>query len=309
MTMSLATAVILSAAASDEDLAGDASNCALELSFEPFAGVILVPASVADSPPLNFIVDSGATMTAITDPLLAQALGLELREAGLAHGVGAGATQVLITESAAIRSQGFEIMNVQLAAHDIVARLADIFGRYIDGFLGSELFDRYVVEIDPQRRVVVLHDPQTFEYRGRGEILPIEIVDQRPIISAVVTIEEGAKPVEVQLMIDSGSARYLTIVTGSKRRLKAPDTLSRSGSVGVSGTIEVDLASVESLEIGSLRENAVETTFIESYRLPAARNIPDLNGVIGNGILSRYRSIFDYRNSRLILEPLDSSPN
>ncbi len=294
---------------SEEDPHEDAARCVIELNFEPFAGVILVPATVAGSATLNFIVDSGATMSAITDPLLATALELEVRESGLARGLGSGATQVLITEEVAISSQGVPVLDVSLATHDIGARLFDVFGRHIDGFLGSELFDRFVVEIDPLRRVVVLHEPGEFSYRGDGVVLPIEIVDQRPIINAIVTIEEGKKPVDVRLMIDSGSARYLTLVTGSKRRLKPSGNLSRSGSFGVSGAIEVNVASIHRLEMGLVQVNSVETSFIEPFRVPAVRNIPDLNGIVGNGLLSRFRSFFDYRNRRLILEPLESKLN
>jgi hypothetical protein len=280
-------------------------ECLLEMPFQAFAGVILVHVTVDDSPALSFIVDSGATMSAITDPLLAESLGLEIGESGLARGIGAGATQVFITTETTIRSHGFPVLATSLVAHDIGARLERIFGRAIDGFLGSELFDRYVVEIDPVRRVVALHDPGSFSYRGDGEVLPLEVVDQRPVIPATVTIEADKKPVEVRLMVDSGSARFLTLVTGSKRRLKAPPKRSSSGSVGVSGTIEVDVAPVAELQIGSFLVRNVETTFLEPFRAPAVRNIPDLNGVLGNGLLSRFRSFFDYGNSRLILEPLD----
>ena len=71
-------------------------------------------------------------------------------------------------------------------------------------------------------------EEDTFTYEGGGVALPIEIVDRRPVIDAVVTVEGGKKPTDVRLMIDSGSARFLTLVIGSKRRLKVPaDTSSR----------------------------------------------------------------------------------
>ena len=40
------------------------------------------------------------------------------------------------------------------------------------------------------------------------------------------------------------------------------------------------------------------------YRIPAARNIDDLNGVLGNPLLNDYHVFFDYRGGRFILEPL-----
>jgi hypothetical protein len=38
------------------------------------------------------------------------------------------------------------------------------------------------------------------------------------------------------------------------------------------------------------------------------RNIPNLNGIVGNQLLRRFRIFFDYRGGRLILETLSGSP-
>ena len=53
----------------------------------------------------------------------------------------------------------------------------------------------------------------------------------------------------------------------------------------------------------------VETAWVEPFRVPAVRNIPKLNGIIGNPLLSRYHVFFDYRHSRLILEPPSGFPD
>ena len=176
----LTGAIPAAVGAFEEDGAAD-SSCVHELVYDPFAGLILVSVTVAESPPLDFILDSGATQSAITDPYLADALGLEVSEAGLARGMGSGATRVLIAEDASIRGDGQGFLRAPLVVHDIGGRLAAMAGRDIDGFLGAELFERYVVELDPMNRRLLLHDPETFVYSGQGEILPLEVVDRRPV--------------------------------------------------------------------------------------------------------------------------------
>jgi hypothetical protein len=42
--------------------------------------------------------------------------------------------------------------------------------------------------------------------------------------------------------------------------------------------------------------------------VPAVRNIPKLNGIIGNPLLSRYHVFFDYHRGRLIVENSTSPP-
>ena len=66
---------------------------------------------------------------------------------------------------------------------------------------------------------------------------------------------------------------------------------------------------VEGLGLGSLETRRVETAWMEPFRIPAVRNIPKLNGIIGNPLLSRYRVFFDYRHVRLILEGASDSPD
>jgi hypothetical protein len=44
---------------------------------------------------------------------------------------------------------------------------------------------------------------------------------------------------------------------------------------------------------------------MEEFRVASTRSIPGLNGIVGNGLLSRFRTFFDSRGGRLILEPLD----
>lgn len=283
-----------------DDAAGTPS-CIHELVYEPFAGLILVPVTINGSPPMAFVLDTGASQSSITDPYLAAALGLEVREAGLARGMGSGATQVLFADDVSIRSDGVELMHVPLVIHDIGVRLSTAAGRDIHGFLGADLFARWVVEIDPSTRRLLLHDPETFVDSGPGEVLALEVVDGRPVIEAEVVTEAGKKSLAVRLVVDTGSGRYLTLINGSRRRLSPPEERSVGASVGVVGDTLVTIAPVARLTVGTRVTERLETAWMEPYQIPAVRNIPDLNGILGNALLDRYHVVFDYGRGRLIL--------
>ena len=181
--------------------------------------------------------------------------------------------------------------------------------RDIDSLLDAELFERYVVKLDPMNRRLLLHDSETFVYSGKGEIVPLEVVDRRPVVEARVVAEAGKKSVPERLVIDTGSSRYLTLITKSRRQLKPPAERTLGASVGIVGDTLVVLAPVDRLEIGSLLMQKVETAWMEPFRLPAVRKIPKLNGIIGNPLLSRYHVFFDYRHGRLILERRSDFPD
>ena len=288
----------------EEDSSANPLSCVHEIVYEPFAGLILVTVTIGDSPPLDFVLDSGATQSSITDPFLARVLGLEVKEAGLARGVGSGAARVLQTEDICIRIDGIEVLCAPLVVHDIGIRLAEMAGREIHGFLGADLFERFVVEIDPVGRRLLLHDPETFDYRGGGYEVPLEVVDRRPVVQGTVVVKEGGKEVPVRLVADTGSSRSLSLITKSRRHLKPPAEQTLGASVGVVGETMVVVASTRRLRLGSIVAEGVETAWLEAYRVPAVRNIENLNGILGNQLLSRFRTFFDYRGGRLVFEPV-----
>jgi hypothetical protein len=263
---------------------------------------------VAGSPPLDFVLDSGANRSSISDPQLATVLGLEVTEVGIARGVGPGAVGVLITEPTTLASNGSQLLTVSLAVHDIGQLLAARAGREIDGFLGRELFDNYVVEVDPIRRLLRLHEPSSFIYHGSGKVLPLEVQDGRAVVRARVNVS-GKTTVVATLLVDTGSSRYLTLIAGGQRQLVPPTDQGRTTSVGVTGTTSVKISRVVELELGELVAYDVETAWVEPHQIAAARAIPRLDGVIGNRLLSRFTVYFDYHQGRLILEPLSEKPD
>ncbi len=284
-----------------------ASSCVHESVYEPFAGLVLISVTVADSPPLDFVIDTGATLSSVTDPLLAWALGLEVKETGLARGVGSGATRVSVAKDTSIRIDGVEVLRTSLVVHDIGTRLAATTGREIHGFIGSELFERYVVEINPVGSRLLLHDPETFDYRGPGFEVPLEVVDRRPVVSGTVIVREGGKEVPVRLVADTGSGRFLALITKSRRHLKPPAEQRTGASIGVVGDSNVALALTQQLRLGSVVARRVETAWMEAFGVPAVRNIENLHGILGNQFLGSFRTFYDYRGGRLILEPVDRS--
>ncbi len=292
------------AAGLEEDSSANPPSCVHEMVYEPFAGLILVSVTIAGSPPLDFVLDSGATQSSITDPLLAWALDLEIKESGLARGVGSGATRVKVAEEICIRMDGVEVLRAPLVVHDIGTRLAAAAGREIHGFLGADLFERYVVEINPVGRRLLLHDPETFSYLGPGYDVPLEVVDRRPVVHGTVIIKEGGKEVPVRLVADTGSSRSLSLITKSRRHLKPPLEQTVGASVGVVGETRVVVASTRRLQLGSIVAEGVDTAWTEAFGVPAVRNIPNLNGILGNRFMNRFRVFFDYRGGRLILEPI-----
>lgn len=280
--------------------------CSHELVYEPYRGLVLVQVSVGESPPLDWVLDSGSNVSAITDRNLAAALELSVSGRGLARGMGRGATSVDIVRGATLRAGGVDLLTVDLAVHHLTPLLSRQADREIHGLLGWELFDRYAVEIDPSGSRLLLHEPGSARDTG-GRGVRLKVQSRRAIVEARLVTSEGRR-VKVRLLVDTGSGGTLTLIDGSARHLEAPRDARRESVFGIGGEVPTAHARVESLELGPVSERDLEATYVQRSSIPAALALPSLNGVLGNGFLSRYRTVIDYRGGELILrrreEPL-----
>jgi hypothetical protein len=176
-------------------------------------------------------------------------------------------------------------------------------GRHFHGLLGSDLFELYVVDIDPANGTVRLHEPHRWSYGGSGHVIPLIIDSRRPFVKARVITESG-KSAKVRLMVDTGSENHLALILGSHRNLQVPKNHAKVKALGLGGEVTVLIGAVPALEAGSLALGHTPTAFFHPDSMPSARNISDFDGLIGNGILAQYRTILDYHRKVLILEPL-----
>jgi hypothetical protein len=300
--LALLTAAGVAALADSARAAAPAAPCSHELDLSPVRGLWTVPIRIGSSPPLAFVIDSGSELTALTDLELAEVLDLHTRHAGWGTGMGGTRMPVLIAPDVGLRTAGGELFRTGLAIHELGPRNAEATDLPVHGLLGSALFEHFVVDIDPDRRTVLLHDPKGYSYPGRGHVIPLEIDRRRPFVRARVTTAEG-RSVKVRLMVDTGSENHLALIRSSHRHIKVPEGHLPTTALGVGGAADARSGPVSRLEIGSLSLGRTPATFFHPHSVAATRTFRRLNGILGNGILGQYRTIIDYHHSRLILEP------
>jgi len=102
---------------------------------------------------------------------------------------------------------GLEIVNQRVRTLPLSV-FTPVLGRPIDGTLGHDLFNRFVVEIDYAKRVLNLYEPQGYKYSGSGEIIPLTIENDQPFMRAQM-IQPGRAPIKAKLKIDTGSTDAL----------------------------------------------------------------------------------------------------
>jgi len=274
-----------------------------QLALKPFRGLATVPIRIGDSKPLNFVVDSGSEHTTLNDAELAKELNLHTRQAGWGRGMGGVKLPVMIAPDVAIRSNGDELFRTNLAVHHLSSMLQDEAGRNFHGLLGSELFEHYVVDINPAHGTVTLHEPTQFSYEGPGDIVPLIIEKRRAFLKAKITTVTG-KSAKVRLMLDTGSENHLGLILGAHRHIQVPEQHLKVRALGVGGGVDAFVGPVSGVEIGTLNLGRTPAAFFQPNSMPAALSIKNFDGLVGNGLLGQFRMIVDYHRKVLILEAL-----
>ncbi|MEA2787571.1 MAG: hypothetical protein QOF71_3675 [Candidatus Eremiobacteraeota bacterium] len=234
---------------------------------------------IGRSAPRVFSLDSGASASVIDT---ATARELHLRAAGFRLGTGAGAGKVRFAifkdvslslggaRWTAPRAYGIALNAVGTALHE-------------DGLAGSDLFFRYVVDIDYARHRLSLYEPKTFRYAGAGTTIPLTITKHVP--HAAVTIKVRGRPPQVrQLLIDSGSEDMVddaVIATST-----APKQVISTSGLGRS--VRAYSGPVDWARIGGFTVRRLSGT---------SGGVP----LLGSGVLRNFHVTFDYSRKRMYL--------
>lgn len=251
--------------------------------FELIDNLVYMQVSINGSAPLRFILDSGASVW-VVDQGRAGTLNLKTQEEGKITGAGAGIVDVAYTKNVSFGLAGIETSVKSVALIDLSA-LGEALGQKVDGIIGYDFFERYVVEIDYDARFVRLYDPVAYNYSGKGEILPITIKKKHAFVNAKMKLA-GNESVMREYLVDSGSA---DAVNDDLIAQSTSPKVEIVGGVGLGKEFKVILSRVERLQLGNY---VFENT-----------NGASGGQKIGGELLHRFTVIFDYSRRRMILEP------
>lgn len=287
------------------------------LAKSPFKSVVTIPtdmtvyggiflrARVNESQPMWFALDSGSSSLFVIDTRRARDLGLKLQGNGLrAGGAGPAVYEVGETRGASIALSALKFEDQTAAVIDLATIEAQA-GRSLDGLVGIDLFTRYVIEIDYIGNKISLHDPQTYNYSGTGESIPLKLRDGHFFVPAKIEMP-GRPRLEGRFLVDTGGwmvAAVLTTTFAQSNRLPArtqKSILDRSLS-GLGGETRLLISRATSFTLGNL--SICNPVIYVSQDNGGALASSEYEGLIGSEILRRFKVVFDYTRRRLILEP------
>jgi predicted aspartyl protease len=276
--------------------AGESASC---IPFDPANHQVVLSARVNGRDSLSLILDTGS-QGSVLDEETAKRLGLVA--IGRQRSTGSGGEQEGSTvDGVQVELPGFELSDQSMDTLSL-GDLSAHAGRRLDGILGHPVFERAVVEIDYARRCVRLYDPERFDYSGRGAVVPIDLLELHPYVTARLTLP-GGRTITGRFVIDTGASSSIVLSPDTVERedvLAAVGKTITAQSRGIGGTTENRVGRAERLDIGGL---SLAKPLIVLPPSGAGRvSAPGTLGNIGGGILRRFKVTFDYARRQLILE-------
>lgn len=245
--------------------------------------------------PVNILLDSGAGATVI-DSSLAAELGLTGTGQLTARGIG-GTRDFSLAEVASYSAAGAHVSNQTLPVMPMADEFHSFTGERIDLIIGYDFLSRFVTRIDYGSRTITLFDPDGFQPDLQGAtVLPAQ--RSMGLLSVEAVLEDS---IPVRLLLDTGAGGNVHLTPAFFRR--HPEFLSKrpvfeTEMQGVGGPDTITGFRVSTVTLGDHR---VPGGLCSSFSGGDMLDVFD--GILGNGVLSRFVVHLDYGSTRVILEP------
>jgi len=264
-----------------------------KISVEISSNIVFVPVNINGQGPYWFVLDTGF-QNCVIEQTLAKSMGLNVGASQRSDAPGGQVEHATIT-GVSLKIAQAEIPKPTVSSLD-VKQFEPFFGHHIDGILGYDLFQAYVVEIDYERKMLTLYESASFRYGGSGKPLVIDTTPQQPYVIATV-ISENGKRSHGRFELDTGSldavnlnlpfAKKHAIGEASKRTLNVHGRSLGGETTGL-------LLRLATLEMGEFRIPLPYSSIVEDD--------VDRAGQISAEVLHRFTLTFDYSRKRVYLQ-------
>ncbi|MFT6865711.1 MAG: putative aspartyl protease [Cyclobacteriaceae bacterium] len=276
----------------------------IEMEFEMYSNLIVIPIRINNFLTLKFILDTGAESAIITEKLFADMLGLDyVREINI-HGPG-----IIDSVTAFVASNvNFELkdglkaigLNVLVLEKDYL-QLSKNLGEEVYGILGYDLFNRFVVDINYDDKVLTFYRHGTYKPKRVMDAIPIEVVSTKPYVKVV--FHQNDLTDTVKMMVDTGASHAALLDINATDHLILPEKLiNTSLGRGLAGEIPGYIGRINNCDVGRFVLKDLLVSIPEDGAYIKAIKRGSRHGTIGGDMLSRFHVIFDYQKEMMYLQ-------
>ena len=278
----------------------------VQIPIEVYNNLIVVPVVLNGALPLKFILDTGVRTAILTEKTFSDILNLSYsRKYSISGPGGEQIIDAYITNNVSLELPGVTGRgHALLVLGEDYLELRNYLGTDVHGILGYELFSRFIIEVDYDKKVLTLSVPPRFRKKRNYQSIPIKIEDTKPYVTTSVVLADGTQ-LTAKLLVDSGASHGLMLEPTSDPRIKVPDsTVSSVIGRGLGGEITGKVGRIRSIRLGTYEiENAIANfpdpnSYFDSLKLGTTQR----NGAIGGEVLSRFTVIFNFPKEEMYIK-------
>ena len=274
--------------------------------FEMVGSYVVMPVRINQSSSLRFILDSGVRNTIVTELLPGDSLSLSFQNSRDLQGLGRGnSLNAYVSDGNTLklgRKLQFDNKTVYVLKEDVF-NLSRQTGSKINGLIGSDFFDNYVVEIDYSSKRLRFYEPENMVVPKGYGVMPMTIEKQKMYIHLSVLETDSARR-SIKMLIDTGAELSAWFQTLTNKAITIPEK-SIHGRIGegLSGEVTGIFARVPQICIANFCVKDPIVAFPDSAAISEIVRTSDRDGTIGSQLLKRFNLIIDTFNKKFYFKP------
>ncbi|MEQ9289222.1 MAG: aspartyl protease family protein [Cyclobacteriaceae bacterium] len=268
--------------------------------FELYGDHIFVEIQVNNSRPLDFIFDTGDGLTVLNIETAKELNMLSGSDAKKTSAEGEISGKLL-------KHQRIEINNIELKDIEIyetsLRHLEMSIGRKIDGIIGYDMLENYVVSMNFDKMSFNLYDSKGYTYQGTGRKLPINLTSYIPHISANVVLSNG-ETIKGEFFVDTGAKATVDFNTPFVKKHGLTDKIGESYIYLVAGLgskeYEHHQGKANSLTFSGFAFSEVPVGLSHAeHGIQANKKV---SGILGSGLLRKFNITYNYPKKEMYWE-------
>lgn len=261
---------------------------------------IYIKCKVNETDSLSFLFDTGANSTVINSYILGKKINLNLdkeKENNGAHGV----HMVKISTNNTIQFGNLKKENLDLLTIDYGA---DEF----DGVFGTNLINKYIVEIDYDKKELRFYEPKGYVYPDKNTSyrkFKMGTANNGNLYTIKTSIILNKKKYKGNLVLDTGGDGEISLSQpfvekySFDTKMKTVAKATSTGSEGIS--VESPIVILPEIQLNSLHFYNIPSILYTTGKGGFLRK--DRAGSYGNNFLKRFNIILDTPNMQIFLKP------
>lgn len=254
--------------------------------------LILLPVSVNERGPYQFVLDTGAGLSLVT-PELAEHLGVPVTDTKEGMGA-AGRITVKIGQVEKLAVEEAAINDLQVAITSELEKIGKVIGTQIDGVLGYNFLCHFAIKIDYRDNKICFTVAKAAELVNA---IKFELAHAEKPLIIVNVRANGTGP--HSFVLDTGaSTTVLSRELADRLSLETTDIAEMTGG---GGKVSASVGTIAQLAIGEQELRNVDVAIVDF--LPSLSEIVGikLDGIVGYNFLKEFVVTIDYGHEMVLL--------